>query len=156
VSAVTAVCSECGFAQQTRSRRFSRQDESDERIAHLAVEHAGEGTYAVRERWWWLWWLAGANVVMLVISAVSLPLEDLLLGIVFPQIAGWLLFPPVGVIEIVVIALAAILYAVRAPAGASFGRRLFAGVTMSAFIAWAVVLVLTVLVLAGLSTALTS
>lgn len=135
MSAVTYACtsSGCGWRQSVRSRRARSADAVRERAEH-GETHARSAGFAARERWVWLWPLFVANLVWLGISVFAVTGGDFAATIFAPQAAligsmWW-----IGAIEIVIIAVGTFAYAATAPAGASFWRRAFAGLTMSAFL----------------------
>ncbi|MDY0830125.1 hypothetical protein SK224_13410 [Microbacterium sp. BG28] len=135
MSAVTYACIEpdCGWRQAVSSRRARSTDAVRERTVHGGV-HGHDPSFAVRERWAWLWPLFALNLVWLAVSVYAAVTGDFAVGVFAPQVAmlqAWW----IAAIEIVIIAVGTFSYASTVPAGASFWRRAFAGLTMSAFLA---------------------
>lgn len=134
MSAVTHACVEpdCGWRQVVASRRARSADAVRERTEHSSV-HGRDVGFAVRERWAWLWPLFAVNLVWLAVSVYAAVSGDFAVSVFAPQVAmlqAWWL----AAIEIVLIAVGTFSYASTVPAGASFWRRAFAGLTMSAFL----------------------
>jgi hypothetical protein len=132
MSAVTFSCVEpgCGWRQAVPSRRARSAEAVRERAEH-GESHAREASFSVRERWVWLWPLFVVNVVWLGVSVYAAVENDFTVGVFAPQVAmlqAWW----IGAIEVVIIAVGTFAYASTVPAGASFWRRAFAGLTMSA------------------------
>ena len=134
MSAVTYSCVEpdCEWRQSVSSRRARSADAVRERAEHGA-SHASDAGFAARERWVWLWPLVAVNLVWLGVSVYAAVAGDFAVGVFAPQVAmlqAWW----VGAIEVVIIAVGTFSYASTVPVGASFWRRAFAGLTMSAFL----------------------
>lgn len=134
MSAVTYACVEpdCGWRQAVSSRRARSTDAVRERIEHGGV-HGHDVSFAVRERWAWLWPLFALNLVWLAVSVYAAVRGDFAVSVFAPQVAmlqAWW----IAAIEVVLIAVGTFSYASTVPAGASFWRRAFAGLTMSAFL----------------------
>ncbi|GAB3156924.1 hypothetical protein GCM10027058_31430 [Microbacterium neimengense] len=134
MSAVTYSCVEpdCEWRQSVPSRRARSADAVRERAEHGGSHPSGAG-FAARERWAWLWPLFAVNLVWLGVSVYAAVTNDFAVGVFAPQVAmlqAWW----IGAIEVVIIAVGTFAYASTAPAGASFWRRAFAGLTMSAFL----------------------
>lgn len=132
MSAVTYSCVEpdCGWHQTVPSHRARSTDAARERTEH-GGSHEPEASFSVRERWVWLWPLFVINLVWLGVSVYAAVENDFTLGVFAPQVAmlqAWW----IGAIEVVIIAVGTFSYASTVPAGASFWRRAFAGLTMSA------------------------
>lgn len=139
MSAVTYACTApgCDWRQSVRSRRARSADAAADRAAHRASHPGAEPApagFVAQERWMWLWPLFAVNLVWLGVSVYAVARGDFVGTIFAPQVAVFGSMWWIGVIEIVIIAVGAFAYASTVPVGASFWRRAFAGLTMSALL----------------------
>ncbi len=148
----------CNYVLRTKARESRTQATQDELAAHLALAHGGVGTYGTRERRAWVIPLAIANAVAVLISAaltVSMAAGGggqavLLFAIVFPQVAGFVIAPWLGIGILLGAGLLALLSAITRPRGLRW-QTFFAAITAIGAVVWLVIPVLTFAFLAYLS-----
>lgn len=120
--------------QESPAKEAGTEAVVDERVAHNAETHAGEAGFTVRETWPWLVPLFILNLIWLTVSVIARLGPWSAVAVFAPQVAMFPTVPWFGLIEVLAIGLSTLSYAVKAPKGASVARRVFAGLTMSAFI----------------------